>query len=237
MAVVALDGLFGCTHVEVAGLEDKLQLVDGGGKGKLVDELHIELDRLVFGLVTTPGAAVGDDLAVALLEDDGGMASLDDGCGVVARRLADGFDIELVADEGTQRHGYGQTYHARSGNTYAHGVFQDVGTQKERDALGLAAQYLCGTSHTQGYCHGLGAAHCRHHFARHECQYLLSYTIVYHNVCICCRIVGLQSADGLEQLVAHADGVAMALEDHAVEGVADDKEGQRRCVGKPHALA
>ena len=29
----------------------------------------------------------------------------------------------------------------------------------------------------------------------------------------------------------------MALEDHAVEGVADDKEGQWRCVGKPHALA
>ena len=34
VAVVALDGLFGCAHVEVAGLEDKLQLVDGGGKGR-----------------------------------------------------------------------------------------------------------------------------------------------------------------------------------------------------------
>lgn len=52
--------------------------------------------------------------------------------------------IELVfalADEGTEGNGDGQADHASAGNTYTHGILQDVSTQKDLYLLRTAAQF------------------------------------------------------------------------------------------------
>ena len=45
-----------------------------------------------------------------------------------------------AAHEGAERHGDGKAYHSRAGNTHAHRVLQDVGTQTQLHRLRLVAE-------------------------------------------------------------------------------------------------
>ena len=85
-----------------------------------------------------------------------------------------------LADEGSQRNGDGQTYHAGAGNADTHRVFQDVARQLGSDFFWSAAQQLGGTSRAEGHCHRFRTADGRHHFLLDEADERLSLLFCYH---------------------------------------------------------
>ena len=71
-------------------------------------------------------------------------------------------------------HRYRQTNHARSRNTYSHGVFEDVLAESQGDLLWLTAQRLHSLCHTQCYGTRFGTTCRRHHLVLHEVPYMLA---------------------------------------------------------------
>lgn len=76
--------------------------------------------------------------------------------------------LQLVfrpADQRPERHGDRQTDHPRTGNSHAHGVLENVGTQQHLEPFGPTAQRLGGTGCTQRHRNRFGTTDRRDDFA------------------------------------------------------------------------
>ena len=76
--------------------------------------------------------------------------------------------LQLVfrpADQRPERHGDRQTDHPRTGNSHAHGVLENVGTQQHLESFGPTAQRLGGTGCTQRHRNRFGTTDRRDDFA------------------------------------------------------------------------
>ena len=83
------------------------------------------------------------------------------------------------AADGTEGYGDGQTYHAaRPRNTYAHGIFQDIGAQAQMDVLGTLAQQFSRTCYAESHSHRFGTTDGRYYFAVEQIENFFPFLIV-----------------------------------------------------------
>ena len=70
-----------------------------------------------------------------------------------------------TADQRSQRHGDRQADHSRTGNAYAHRIFEDIGAQAHLDFFGLRIEQFGGARRTQSHGDRFGTADGGHDFA------------------------------------------------------------------------
>ena len=111
---------------------------------------------------------------------------------VVASALhGGGIDIlehfELVvglAGDGAERDGDGQSYHVGARYAHAHGVFQDIGTQRHFYFFGQRAEHFGGFSHTERHTGRFGASHGGHHLFVEQFEHGFPLSFGQHKVCV-----------------------------------------------------
>ena len=82
--------------------------------------------------------------------------------------------------QGPQCNGNGQTNHARTGNTYSHGIFQDVSTQTCSNRFRTLSQYFRSLGHAKSHSHRFRTTDGWDHLPLNECDDTLSFCLCNH---------------------------------------------------------
>ena len=136
-------------HLAAGFLIDEMGVAAGNDRRCLVAvslASHLDIEFLGDILFEIDVDMIALDIFLPLLED-------------VRCQVAQHLQLVFAfSAERTERNGYGQTDHPRTGDAYSHRVFQHVGTQQHRDMGRTLAQVLRGSCGTEGHGHWLCTA-------------------------------------------------------------------------------